>query len=215
MLVNVSPDYVRRVREQLGPGKQIVVRWWEWTQPLDAPEQDALDWFCRHKSDMLQMCDGGRDKYVAFQAYNEIPGALSEAYWFFEQRRMELMHADNLPVALFAWSVGEPHTAIWPLFVPLLRNMRPEDLALLHEYYVDTADIDNPWHCARWQLVPELADVRIAMGETGRDVVEHRGQAGWRKSCDRRIFEMDLRKYDAKMQANPNVVWGPCSAAVW
>lgn len=208
MLVNVSPEYVRRVREQLGPGKQIVVRWWEWTQTLDNPEQDALDWFTRHQFEMMMMCDAGRDKFVAFQAYNEVPGALAEPYWWFERRRMELMHNANFPIALFAASVGEFDLRVWPLFAPIIRDMRPEDLVLLHEYYVDTAGIDNLWHCARWQLVPELGGVRIAIGETGRDIVEGRGQAGWRKTCDRATFERDLQKYDAKMCENPNVVWG-------
>lgn len=215
VLVNVSPAYVRQVREQLGPDKTIVVRWEQSYQPLDDPERNALDWYCAHKYDMLLMTDGGKDRKVLFQGYNEVPGAKAEAYYWFENTRSDLMHADGIPVGLFAWSVGECDLLIWPLFASLIRKMRPEDAVLLHEYWVDTLDIANPWHCARWQLVPELKGARTIVCECGRDKVEGRGEGGWRKTCDGDTIRNELVQYDGLLQRYPNVEFAAMYGCGW
>jgi hypothetical protein len=215
VLVNASPAYVHQVRDELGPNKTIVVRWETASQPLDNPEQNALDWFSRHCYEMLVMTANATDKRVCFQAYNEIPSAQAEAYWFFEHRRMELMHGANLPMALFSPSVGEFDIPVWPIFAPIISQMRAEDVVLVHEYWVDGPDIANPWHCARWQLVKELKGVRLVVGECGRDRVEDRGDSGWRKTCSRPDFERDLQAYNALICQYPNVDFAALYGCGW
>lgn len=215
VLVNTSIEYVHRARQQLGPSKPIVVRWVQPNQNLLDPEGEAESWFGEHFAEMMAMTRDGTDRAVLFQGMNEIAGCKSEALWWFERRRMELMHRVNLPIALLGFSVGEYDPRVWPIFAPLINSLRPQDCVLGHEYWVDEPDIDNPWHCARWQLVPELARARLIVGECGRDVVEGRGAAGWRKTCNRQQFERELIKYDAKISQYPNVVFAAVFGCGW
>jgi hypothetical protein len=86
--------------------------------------------------------------------------------------------------------------------------MQPGDYVCLHEYWIDTADIDNRWHCGRWTMVPQLAGKAIAITECGRDIVEGHGQAGWQKTCNADTFIADLRKYSSVMSMTPGVKGG-------
>ena len=74
-----------------------------------------------------------------------------------------------------------------------------------HEYWVDEADIDNMWHCARWRTYrhafPVLRHMWIVVGECGRDVVEKAGKRGWKKTANKEQFERDLHKYARLLHA--------------
>jgi len=91
----------------------------------------------------------------------------------------------------------------------MLADLGPGDLLGLHEYWIDSADLDNAWHVGRWRLVPRLQNVPIVVTECGRDVVEKRGAAGWQRTCGNAEMLDDLRHYDAICAEAPNVV-GAC-----
>ena len=97
-LVDVSVAYVRQVRAEIGPNCLIIVRWVE-AQPLANPEQEAIDWFQRHKAQMQAMVASampgagtgdptGADPYIAFEGYNEVPDHQAEQYVRFELERL-------------------------------------------------------------------------------------------------------------------------------
>jgi hypothetical protein len=205
-LVNVSSQYVRQVRQAVGPDTLIVVRWVESEQPLDNPQVRAGQWMARHTSDMMAMADYGRDKNLAWESYNEVPDAQAVAYCAFERERVMSMHAVGLRSVVGNWSVGVPDLPTWRTYQPLLDLLQPQDLVGVHEYWSDNDDISNVWHCGRWQLVPELAGRPIVVTECGRDMVEGKGAAGWRRTCNAEQFLADLRAYDALLCQYPNVV---------
>lgn len=191
-LVDVSPEYVRQVRGQVGPNCLIVVRWVE-NGLLDSA---ADTWFHRHIAQMRAMAVG--DAMVAFESANEIADSDAPRYGVWELARLRLMHTAGLRSVLGNWSVGVPDLPVWQMYRPLLGEMRggdTPDLVGLHEYWSDYADIGNRWHCGRWTMAPELAGKPIVITECGRDQVEGHGQAGWKLSCDGPTYLGDLRCY--------------------
>ncbi len=208
-LVNVSAAYVRQVRTLVGPEPLIVVRWIETEQPLDNPQVRAGQWMARRTSEMMAMADYGRDRNIAWESYNEIGDSQAAAYCAFERERLAAMHSAGLRSVVGNWSVGTPDLPTWATYQPLLDALHDSDYLGLHEYWVDGADIGNVWHCGRWQLVPALAGRPIVITECGRDRVEGRGAAGWRRTCGPQTFLNDLRQYDALLARYPNVV-GAC-----
>lgn len=207
-LVDATPEYVRDIRGRVGVDCLIVVRWWEREQPLDHPEQRAREWFNRKLPAMQAATAHGRDPNVAFESYNEIADSQAHNYGVFECTRMGLMHAHGLRSVVGNWSVGVPDIPTWHTYEPVLASMRPDDLVGLHEYWSDYGDIDNPWHCGRWQMVPALRDKAIVVTECGRDAVEGRGEPGWQKTTHADQYIEDLKKYDALLCRFPNVVGG-------
>lgn len=208
-LLDPSPEYVREVRERVGPRCLIIVRWYQPYQVLDDSMRRAFVWYEQHQAAMRAMTSEGADHYLGFESLNEVPDSEAVAYCEYEVARLRLMHADGYHAVVGNWSVGTPDLPVWAIYRRVLDAMWPTDYVGLHSYWSDHADIDNPWHCARWQFVPELAGRQIVVTECGRDVVEGRGQAGWRKSCNAEEYLADLRKYNALLERYPNVV-GAC-----
>jgi len=205
-LVNVSPEYVRQVRDAIGPNTLIIVRWVSDYQPLDDPERLALAWVVDHRDAMIAMSDDRRDRQVAFEGYNEIPDSQAVAYCHFEHERLMHMHVLGLRSVVGNWSVGTPDLPTWASYRDALDAMHPQDLIGLHEYWVDLGDIGNVWHCGRWRLVPALADKQIVVTECGRDRVEGRGSAGWLGRASTEGYLAELRAYDALLCQHANVV---------
>lgn len=173
-LCDCSPEYKAQVRQAVGPDCLIVVRWVEPRQDLTAPEAEAEAWFARHAAQMRQMSAG--DSNVIFEGYNEIPDSMAAAFARFELRRLALMHAAGLRSVVGNWSVGVPNEKVWPTYKPMLDEMWPTDFVGMHCYWVDYADISNPWHTARWtlpEIKPYLDGKKIAVTECGRDEISN------------------------------------------
>jgi len=204
-LVDVSVEYVAQIRAELGPQALIIVRWVQGSQPLDNPAARAQQFVARYQSAMLAMRQTAGAN-IAFEGYNEIPDDQAEAYAAFEVERLRLMHSLGLRSVVGNWSVGTPDIQVWAKYQPVLNAMDSRDFVGLHEYWVDTADISNRWHCGRWQLVPQLAGKPVVVTECGRDVVEGRGQPGWKRTCDPATFLADLRTYNTLLERFPNVL---------
>lgn len=203
-LVDVSADYVRQVRAQVGPECLIIVRWYEPEQPLGAGR--AAGWFGRRLGAMRAMSAYGP---IAFEGYNEVPDSHAEAYCQFEVERLGLMHSDGLHAVVGNFSVGTPDLPTWATYRPMLDAMRPGDLLGLHEYWSDRGDLDNHWHVGRWRLVPELDGIPIVVTECGRDVVEGQGKSGWKQTASADEFLGDLREYNTLLMGHGNVL-GAC-----
>ena len=216
-LVDASTEYVRELRDKVGPACLIIVRWVE----SNRLEDGAKDWFNRHFVEMRNMADPN----VAFEGPNEIPDSLAMRYAVWESQRLALMHAAGLRSVVGNWSVGVPDLPTWDIYTPMLAMMKPPslsspacggggDLLGLHEYWADHADIANRWHCGRWTLVGALlaapsCTAPIVITECGRDVVEGKGYAGWQRSASPAEFLHDLSEYNKLLESFPNVL-GAC-----
>jgi len=210
-LVDVSPQYVREVRALVGPECLIIMRWVE-NGLLDSA---ASAWFNRHIGQMQAMAD----PMTAFESANEIADSDAARYSVWELARMRLMHTHGLRSVLGNWSVGVPNEKVWPIYKPMLDEMWPTDFVGMHCYWVNYADISNPWHTARWTLPevkPYLDGKQLVVTECGRDVVEmgkdaqgnviYKGKAGWKLTCTAAEYMADLRAYSRLLDAYPNVV---------
>jgi len=202
-LVDASVGYVRQVRAQVGPRCVIIIRWYEQQQPLDDPITRARQWFDGRVAEMLAMSAYGP---IAFESYNEIPDHQAAAYCRFECERLALMHAAGVRAVVGNFSVGTPALPTWDIYRPMLQAMREGDLLGLHEYWSDHADLGNHWHVGRWRLVPALDGVPIVVTECGRDRVENRGAAGWRRTCNADEFLADLRAYNSILMEQDRVL---------
>jgi len=79
----------------------------------------------------------------------------------------------------------------------MLDSMKAGDLLGLHEYWIDGADLSNPWHVGRWQLAPEIENVPKVITECGRDRVEGQGNSGWKGHCSAETMIDELRDYNS------------------
>ncbi len=209
-LVNVSPAYVAQVRAEVGPDCLVVVRFqFDEPKPGQEPRQTARDWYARRRGDMLAMKAAGPN--IAFEtAVNECTEEHLNWYITLSLELIPLMHREGLRCMAGNPSVGRWHETSWPRFRPVLDILTPGDFLGLHEYWSDTADIGNPWHCTRW-TIPEIAavirDTPIVVTECGRDVTPDtgRGKRGWRKTCNAETFLADLRQYDGLLCRFPQV----------
>lgn len=211
-LCDPSSEYVAQVREQVGPDTLIVVRWTQAEQPLDAPTSNALDWVRRHEFDALKMWGAGDP--IAFEGYNEVADGdapdydLARRYAEFERTRLSVMrNRHGLHCVVGNFSVGTPDLPTWAAYQPMLDAMGPNDYLGLHEYWADWESLHNTYHMRRFLRVPELAGKQIVITECGRDVVEGRGAAGWKRS-DMRVdsYIAELAELGRLYDACPQVV---------
>ena len=206
-LVDVSSEYVAQVRRQVGTGTLIVVRWSEAEQQLDNPEARANRWCQRHMDQALQML---RHAPIAFEGYNEIADQQAFLYCRFEIARMRQLHAVGASVVVGNFSVGTPDFPAWTAYKPMLAAMGTRDYVGLHEYWADWESLHNTYHVRRFLRVPELAGKRLVITECGRDVVEGRGQPGWKRSnISEEDYLAELAELGRLYDACPQVV-GAC-----
>jgi len=200
-LVDPSAEYIRDVRKLVGDACTLVVRWTEDAQPLDNPVQNARDWFARRSPCMV-------DAKALYEGYNEVADEQAAPFAAFEVERLRLMHGLARRSAVGSWSVGVPDIPVWNAYASLLSAMHSTDCVSLHEYWSDAIDLANQWHVGRWRLVPQLANVPIAVTECGRDFVEGRGWSGWKldPNCNANAYLAELRGYGAILDNAPNVL---------
>jgi hypothetical protein len=193
-------SYKQWVRQQVGSDCLIVVRW------VDVPSlgEGAWVWFMRYEQRMREMAQN--DPNVAFCGLNEVADNYADLYCVYELDRLNYMHRAQLRSVVGNWSVGCPDLPKWEIYKTVLKTMRPGDLAGLHEYWSDTYDITNRWHCGRWTMVPELWNAPIVVTECGRDIVEGKGAPGWQRTCNEERFMADLDLYSSLLDQFPNVV---------
>jgi hypothetical protein len=202
-VVDCSPAYIAQVRAQVGPYALIVVRWVEHYQPLDNPALRAAQWYGRHLPDLQAL---GRFKPLVVEGYNEIIDGQAADYCQFEIARMKALHGIGLNACIGNFSVGTPDLPVWQTYKPMLEDMQPGDVCGLHSYWIDRADLSNPWHVGRWRLVPELAGKQLVITECGRDVVEGRGHAGWKGQCSAEAYLDELREYGRLLDQFDNIL---------
>jgi len=202
-IVDPSVQAMRDLRDRVGADCLIIVRWYECAQPLVPPEDRAREWFARRVGFMRELRG---DTNIAYESYNEVPDSQAALYALFEMVRMDSMHKEGFRAVMGDFSVGCPDLPIWKTYEPMLAKMKAGDLLGLHEYWIDTADINNPWHCARWTLVPQLKDVPIVVTECGRDIVEGKGRPGWQHTCNATTFLLDLGLYGQLLDKFSNVL---------
>ena len=202
-LVDPSLGYVAAVREQVGPDCLIVIRWYEPSQPLSSPIMDAQAWFWRHR-EFINLTKG---KNVIYEGYNEIADSSAIQFSIFELERGRMLHSIGAGCGYLSSSVGCPDLPVWATYQLVLNDMNPGDYVCLHEYWSDTADIDNRWHCGRWTKVPQLAGRKIAITECGRDFTPDtkQGKPGYKLTCDDDTMVGDLGRYSALVAQYPNV----------
>ncbi|MHB9031928.1 MAG: N-acetylmuramoyl-L-alanine amidase [Anaerolineae bacterium] len=194
-LVDCSLVFYWKVRAVVGPKTTILIRWVRQEQPLDNPVQNARDWFELHRAFILET----KSDYTLFEGDNEQADSDASRYCAKELERIHLVHSVGAWAAIGNWSVGVPKIEVWPIYKPLVDACTGQDAMAFHEYCIDTADIENRWHCGRWTLVPMLAGKRIVITEFNRDVVEKQGQQGG-------VTMEDLAKYGALLDQHPNVL---------
>lgn len=213
-LVDVSLEYKREVRADVGPDCLIIIRWTlpESAQRLDDPVRRAREWYVTHRDTMLAMAHG--DPNVVFEtAYNEIPNELAAPFAVFLVEVLRLMHGDNLRGAAGNWSVGTPEPEMFDtVYLPVLEALGPGDLLALHEYFADGADLANVWHIGRWRLNARLANIPKVITETGRDVFTENGRTfgypGWHADphCTPNVYLAELRGLNSLLASQPSVV---------
>lgn len=110
------------------------------------------------------------------QVFNEPAPVNLDA--FFRWLEELVAAAPDVPLALPAWAVGNPHdkdiTA--GVYDRLLRLLRKQDALLVHEYFKDDPRAEYPWLCGRFEFWLDRAEAldlpppTILVGEYGRDV---------------------------------------------
>jgi len=200
-LLDPSPEYIRQVRNEVGPECTIVVRWYEREQPLNSPVENARGWMARHQGQMV-------DAEALYEGYNEIADSAAAAFATFEVERLRLMHAAGKRCAVGSWSVGVPDIRVWPSYRIVLNAMGPRDAIALHEYWSDTNDLQNIWHVGRWRLEPLLSAKPIVVTECGRDIVEAKGYRGWHADPNLTAsgYLAELDAYGAMLDTQGNVL---------
>jgi hypothetical protein len=202
-LLDPSLPYVAQVRAEVGPDCLIIVRWFEAHQGLDAPALNAAQWFGAHLPQLQALA---AFKPLAVEGYNEIPDHQAAAYCEFEIARLKALHGIGLQACVGNFSVGTPDLPVWQTYQPMLDAMGPGDYLGVHEYWANRNGLSNPWHTGRWRLVPELDGVPIVVTETGRDVVQNEGHAGWKGQVSENEYLDELREYGRLLDQFPNVL---------
>jgi len=207
VLVNVDPAYYHQVRQEIGSAGFIAVRWTDWNDHVD-PRLS----FLAHVDAMRQMAH----PRTVFIGYNEPvvrPETVSNFYSY-EEKRAQLLHDAGLNVAWFTPSVGEFNETVWVHLASLLKELRPNDVVSLHEYWTDAADVYNPWHHCRWQKIPCLKDLPILVTEYGRDFIPDAnlpryrwGASGWKKGgVSREAYLNEIASANDLLMGYPNVL---------
>ena len=198
-LMDPSEEYIRQIREEIGPERLIVVRWWHKTQPLKRPREEAQALVVERLPQILSV----KDANVVFElGYNEVPDDYIEALSEFDNVLLEAGRRHDFRVGIGQFSAGTPKIGLWGKY-QALENLRDQDALMLHEYYADLKDIDNIWHIRRWR-VPGCPSAFVnapkIISETGRDYLEdlikvgkHPGYPGWRLAdigWDKYLYEL-------------------------
>ena len=208
-LRNVTREYVGEVRKAVGPDCLIVIRFHDQADTNIDPRQSARDWYGRMRGEMLAFRDAGAP-HIAFETgVNEPPNEQMDWIVQYSLELIPLMHNDGLRCVAGNPGAGNWAEDVWPRFKPVIDILRPDDFVGLHEYWVDTGDIDNRWHCGRWtlpQIAAVLGNTKIVITECGRDTVEGRGKPGWKETCSEEDYLWDLETYDILLNQNPNIV---------
>lgn len=196
------------IRSKVGPKCLIVIRFYYQDQNLDRPEERANQVFNDHRAFIMGVPSY---EYTAYEGFNEIGEAQSEAHSLFEIERMRLLHNSGRRAVVGNWSVGVPHERSWYKYEGMLRAMSPGDFVGLHEYWSDNADIDNRYHVARFALpevAPYLSGKKLVITEAGRDYMSDTkaGAPGWRLTTDENGFYADLEKVGALYDTFGNVL---------
>ena len=208
--IDPSTGDLAAARAETGPECLFVVRFYQSTEPLDKPEQRADEWVARHQSKALALA--AVHPNIIFEGYNEVGDGSIARHARFEIRRMERLHALGLRAGLGSWGVGHPHESRWGEYDAMIAAMRPDDVLCFHEYWRDTADVDNNWHVTRFRYHGIWEHVRghlIAITEAGRDTmfdIVPQGDAGWKKTCGPDEYLRDLRRAGELYDAIPEVV---------
>jgi len=189
-LTNCSTAYIVKIL-QAWPGMTVVVRYTDWPNDLGRfwrlPTQNVL-LQSRNEPAINSLGDAAR---------------LCEA----EQEWLANCHSHGYNAALLTPSVGNFREDYWSTFAPLFSQMRGADRVALHEYWAGKEDIANPWHCGRWRLIPELANVLLVVTECGRDVVEGHGTQGWLKGgISAEQYLSEIAQYSELLAQQDNVL---------
>lgn len=205
---NVSVDYVRQLRQQVGRQTLIVVRWIDEPINWDDPVRDAQDWLRRHTAEMAGMTAYGSDTQVVFEGLNEVPRERQMQHVVWEMERLAGAHAIRRRSAVGSWSVGVPDFPDWAVYQPVLNAMRSDDVVAVHEYWADEADLRDPgrWHFGRFSLVPQLRDKKIIVTEAGRDLINGRGGPWQSAQCNSEQYLNEFQVADDFYCQFPNVL---------
>jgi len=209
-LTNPSVEYVRQVRERLGPLPWIVVRWILQSDDPNAgglsPTKNAQMWLSTFR-DRINATKAPR---IVYQGLNEPATNWWAALLEYETTRMAGLHDMGAGCALYSPSVGRFPDQAWTVLAPLFSQMdKAADVLNVHEYWADATDISaSSWYCARWRWFPELVGVPIVVSECGRDVIGSRGRPGWKKDPNLGLegYLEEIAAYNDLIMDDKNVI---------
>ena len=211
-LVDCSTEYINEVRAA-NPGAWIVVRWVVPNQDayLKDPEAGARRWFAEHEADIRATMG----PCTVYQGLNEIGDKQAGLYARFEHERAGLLWGISAGLGLGSWSVGCPDWHVWGMFGDTLDRMDADDAVLIHEYWADPGDFGRPWYVGRWKderVQAHIAGLPVIVTEIGRDAIWEanfrRGQPGWRRTIGADAFLMEVARYNALLESDPDVIGG-------
>lgn len=208
-LVDASPEFWRQVRQQVGPNVLMIWRKTLSDQSLNDPVNNARAFYSRYRPEMLQcLAPAYAGGECAMSSYNEIDDPSAEAYNMFLVELLRLAHADGIPMCVGDWSVGRPDLPVVLKYAGALNAMRAGDVIGLHEYWSDTADVANSWHCGRFAKSPLLMEHDSVITECGRDFLGDtgKGRPGWQYTCGEDEIIGDFAIYDQLLQRYPRVI---------
>lgn len=188
----------------------VVVRFYQSSEPLDDPERRADEWVAKYKSKMLTL--RALTPNIIFEGYNEVGDSKVDLHARFEIRRMQRLHELGLRAGVGSWGVGHPYEGLWGKYDGMISAMGADDVLCFHEYWRDTADVDNNWHVCRFRyhgIWEHLRGHLIAITEAGRDTmfdIVPQGDAGWKKTCGPDEYLRDLQRLGELYDAIPEVI---------
>lgn len=192
-LLDPSAAWIAEVKTA-SPNTLIVARHnFSNNQPLDRPEQNARDAYAAFRARALAA------KGMAYwQLYNEVSTDAADKLALlnrFTLAALDLAEADGVKLAILASSTGtlkrpDEDVAHWQAFLPSVRRaIAGGHVLLVHEYGPRSVLDAQGWHVGRFRearkLIPELAQVKVVISETGIDggSAPYRlpqDKAGWR-----------------------------------
>jgi len=212
-VVNPSFEYLRQLRQQIGPEPMLIARWTvdgePWAEWMRAPEYWAQRWVDMHRATIHACVEAGLN--VAFEGANEVPDELSAAYSRHELRRVEILHAIGARAIVGNWAVGNPEMCSMCLFEPVLSELRHGDAVGIHWYWADEENLlaniqGTPWH-NRAVLGGWLRDSVIVYTEGGRDYLPDINRGGpWQRTTNITQYLKEWRITDDWLCSQGNTV---------